>query len=230
MELLRPRDLRRVHAYGHREAQGEPPEPHREDHERHEAEPKRRHRRERVAHAADRPVGAAPPPRAGEHPEREAEDTREQPGGRHKGSRVREALAHDLHDRAPEAQALAKVPAKRRGGPVCVARGKGRRRAPVLGELGALRLAHLRVGGLAEVRLHRVYRRGCHQGKRRHARGDKQQGEPCRPARPARQAADGGDGRAHAGESAHATPSSSGRRCSRSTSRGRGAGASGGRP
>ena len=230
MQLLGPGNLRGVHAYGHREAQGEPPEPHREDHERHEPEPKRRHGRERVAHTADRPVGTAPPPRAGEHPEREAEDTREQPGGRHEGRRVREALAHDLRDRAPEAQALPEVPAKRRGGPVRIALGKRRRRAPVLGELGALCLAHLRVGGLAEVGSHRIYRRGGHQGKRRHARGNEQQDETRRLARPARQASGARDGRTHVGESAHATPSSNGRRYSGSTSRGRAAGASGGRP
>ena len=230
MELLGPGNLRGVHAYGHREAQRKPSEPHREDHERHEPEPKRRHGRERVAHAADRPVGTAPPPRAGEHPEREAEDAREQPSGRHEGSRVREALAHDLRDWAPEAQALSEVPAKRRGGPARVARRKRRRRAPVLCELGALRLAHLRVGGLAEVSLDRVYRRGGHQGKRRHARGYEQQDETSRLARPARQASGARDGRAHVGKSAHATPNPSGRRCSGSTSRDRGAGASGGRP
>ena len=171
------RHVGRRHPDGHREPEREPSQLHREHDEEHQTQPERGHRSQQEAVALDKAIDQLAAVRSGDDAQREAQHAAHRPRNGHERERIDRARCDDVGDRGVEAKRHAHVAPHKIGEPVGVALPERRVHAPVLGKLRALGLAHVDVGRLPHVRLHRIDGRNAHQHEHHHAHSNHEQEE-----------------------------------------------------
>ena len=163
--------------HGNRQTQREPTKLNRENGQQDKTDPKRRRCSQNIAVHANELVDGAAAEHAGSDAKHEAQNAADHPGNRHQHERIARSIRNNLRHRRVEPERGAHVAVKQTSHPACIALEHRRICAPMLGEHSALRLTHVHIGSLTQIRLNRIDGRQADQREHHETDREHQQHE-----------------------------------------------------